>query len=306
MKIKSATFSLVTTIAMSTATLFMPGTVFAQATLAKVKASGIVTVGVREASGVLSYASGGGKYAGYHVDICNRVIESLEKEAGRKLDVKYQLVDSQNRLAFVQNGTVDMECGSTTNTRARQADVAFLSTTFVEEVRIAVKADSGITSIVQLNGKNVGTTSGSTSVDTLRGNERAKGMKFRDVFGKDHGDTFQMLESGRIDAFVMDRGILASAIAASRKPSDFKIVGEVLSVEPIAIMIKKNDPGLKKLGDDTLSEMMKSGEIAKLWDKWFMQPIPPKNNRVGYAANDSTKAAWANPNDKPLESYPKK
>ena len=297
MKIKLATLSIA---------LLVSGSVLAEDTIAKVKASGVVTMGVRESSGALSYALAGGKYTGYHVEICNRVIASLEKAAGRKLEVKYQLVDSQNRLAYIQNGTVDLECGSTTNNKTRQQDVAFLPTTFVEEVRIAVRSDSGITSVVQLNGKNVGTTTGATSVDTLRANERAKGMKFREVFGKDHADTFQMLESGRVEAFVMDRAILASAIAAARKPSDFQVVGEVLSVEPIAIMIRKDDPAFKKLGDDTIKDMMKSGEIAKLWDKWFMQPIPPKNTRVGYAANDNTKAAWANPNDKPMESYPKK
>ncbi len=297
MKIKLATLSIA---------LFISGGVLAEDTIAKVKASGVVTMGVRESSGALSYALPGGKYTGYQVEICNRVIANLEKAVGRKLEVRYRQVDSQNRLTYIQNGTVDLECGSTTNNKTRQQDVAFLPTTFVEEVRIAVRADSGITSIVQLNGKSVGTTTGSTSVQTLAGNERVKGMKFREVFGKDHTDTFQMLEAGRVEAFVMDRAILASSIATARKPSDFQIVGEVLSVEPIAIMIRKDDPAFKKLGDDTLKDMMKSGEIAKLWDKWFMQPIPPKNIRVGYAANDNTKAAWANPNDKPMESYPKK
>lgn len=297
MKIKITIFSVA---------LLVSGGALAQDTMAKVKASGTVTIGVRQASGSLSYALGGGKYTGFQIEICNRVVANLEKAVGRKLEVKYQPVDSQSRLAYVQNGTVDLECGSTTNSASRQLDVAFLPTTFVEEVRIAVKADSGITSIVQLNGKNVGTTTGSTSVQTLRANERAKGMKFREVFGKDHMDTFQMLESGRVAAFVMDRAILAAAIATARQPSDFQIVGEVLSVEPIAIMIRKDDPAFKKLGDDTVKEMMKSGEIAKLWDKWFLQPIPPKNIRVGYAANENTKAAWANPNDNPMESYLKR
>ena len=297
MKIKITIFSVA---------LLVSGGALAQDTMAKVKASGMVTIGVRQASGSLSYALGGGKYTGFQIEICNRVVANLEKAVGRKLEVKYQPVDSQSRLAYVQNGTVDLECGSTTNSASRQLDVAFLPTTFVEEVRIAVKADSGITSIVQLNGKNVGTTTGSTSVQTLRANERTKGMKFREVFGKDHMDTFQMLESGRVAAFVMDRAILAAAIAAARQPSDFQIVGEVLSVEPIAIMIRKDDPAFKKLGDDTVKDMMKSGEIAKLWDKWFLQPIPPKNIRVGYAANENTKAAWANPNDNPMESYLKR
>jgi len=290
------------------ATLLATGGAFAQATdtLAKVKSSGVVTMGVRESSGALSYTLGEGKFTGYHVEICQRVLANLEKAAGRKLEVKYQPVTSQNRIPLVQNGTVDIECGSTTNNATRQKDVAFLPTTFVEEVRIAVKANSGITGIAQLNGKSVATTTGTTSVQTLRKNERATGVDFKEVFGKDHSDSFLLLESGRADAFVMDGAILAGNIATSKSPADFKIVGEVLSVEPIAIMIRKDDAAFKKIGDDTIKEMMKSGEVAKLWEKWFMQPIPPKNTKVGYAASDSTKAAWATPNDKPMEEYAKK
>jgi len=288
--------------------LFATTGVFAQGadTLAKVKASGVVTMGVRDSSGALSYTLGDGKYTGYHVEICQRILANLEKAAERKLEIKYQPVTSQNRIPLVQNGTVDIECGSTTNNATRLKDVAFLPTTFVEEVRIAVKASSGITSIAQLNGKSVATTTGTTAVQTLRKNERATGIDFKEVFGKDHSDSFLLLESGRADAFVMDGAILAGNIATSKNPADFKLVGEVLSVEPIAIMIRKDDAAFKKIGDDTIKEMMKSGDIAKLWDKWFMQPIPPKNTRVGYAASESTKAAWANPNDKPMEEYAKK
>ena len=299
MKLKLAALSLA---------LLSIGGVFAQTTdvISKAKNTGIVTMGVRESSGALSYTLGDGKYTGYHIEICNKIIANLEKAAGRKLEVKYQVVTSQNRIPLVQNGTVDIECGSTTNNATRQKDVAFLPTTFVEEVRIAVKASSGINAIAQLNGKTVATTTGTTSVQTLRKNERATGVDFKEVFGKDHSDSFLLLESGRAEAFVMDGAILAGNIATSKTPADFKIVGEVLSVEPIAIMIHKDDPAFKKLGEDTVKEMMKSGEIAKLWDKWFMQPIPPKNTRVGYVASESTKAAWANPNDRPMEDYAKK
>jgi len=275
-------------------------------TIAKVKASGVVTMGVRDSSGALSYTVGSGKYVGYHVELCERVIAALEKAVGRKVEVKYQPVTSANRIPLVQNGTVDIECGSTTNNMARQKDVAFAVTTFVEEVRFAVKANSGITSIAQLNGKNVATTTGTTSVQTLRKNERATGVDFKEIFGKDHADSFLLLESGRADAFVMDGSILAGNIANAKNPADFKIVGEVLSVEPIAIMMRKDDPAFKKLVDDTLRDAMKSGEIAKVYDKWFLQPIPPKNAKVGLALSDSTKNAWANPNDKPMEDYAKK
>jgi glutamate/aspartate transport system substrate-binding protein len=275
-------------------------------TISKVKASGSVTMGVRDSSGALSFTLGDGKYTGYHVEICQAILADLEKAVGKKVEIKYQSVTSQNRIPLVQNGTVDIECGSTTNNATRQKDVSFANTTFVEEVRIAVKASSGITSIAQLNGKNVATTTGTTSVQTLRKNERATGVDFKEVYGKDHSESFLLLESGRADAFVMDGSILAGNIATSKNPADFKIVGEVLSVEPIAIMLRKDDPAFKKLADETIAGMAKSGALAKLYDKWFMQPIPPKNTKVGLAASDGIKAAWATPNDKPMEEYAKK
>ena len=281
---------------------------FAQAadTLAKVKASGEITMGVRDSSGALSYTLGDGKYAGFHYELCQRIIANVEKAVGKKVTVKYLPVTSQNRILLVQNGTVDIECGSTTNNAARQKDVAFALTTYVEEVRIAVKANSGITSLAQLNGKRIATTTGTTSVQLLRKHERAQNVNFNEVFGKDHSESFLLLESGRADAFVMDGQILAGNIATSKNPADYKIVGEVISVEPIAIMLRKDDPAFKKVADDTLRDMMKSGEIAKIYDKWFMQPIPPKNTKVGLPVSDATKNAWANPNDKPLEDYLKK
>lgn len=273
-------------------------------TLAKIKSTGSVTMGVRESSGVLSYTLGDGKYTGYHVEICQRVLGDIQKQLGlAKLDIKYQPVTSQNRIPLVQNGTVDIECGSTTNNQARQRDVAFAVTTFVEEVRIAVKANSGINSIKDLNGKNVATTTGTTSVQTLRRHERAGGVDFKEVFGKDHADSFLLLESGRADAFVMDGSLLAGLIARSKNPSDFKIVGEVLSVEPIAIMFRKDDPAFKKAVDDSIIAMMKSGELAKIYDKWFMQPTPPSNVRMSMPMSEALKAAIASPNDRPMEAY---
>ena len=276
-------------------------------TLKKIKDSSAVTMGVRETSGALSYTLGSGVYAGYHVEICQRVLADIQKQLGlAKLEIKYQPVTSQNRIPLVQNGTVDIECGSTTNNAVRQKDVAFAVTTFVEEVRIAVKANSGINSIADLVGKKVATTTGTTSVQTLRKHERANNVSFEEIYGKDHADSFLLLESGRADAFVMDGQILAGNIAKAKSPADFRIAGEVLSVEPIAIMFRKDDPAFKKAVDDSIKAMMKSGDIAKVWDKWFMQPIPPSNTKVGLAVSASTKEAWANPTDKPAEDYAKK
>ena len=284
------------------------GGAFAQAndTLAKVKASGSITEGVRDSSG-LSFTLGDGKYTGFHYDVCAKIIADVQKNLGlAKLDVKLQPVTSQNRIPLVQNGTVDIECGSTTNNATRQKDVAFAITTYVEEVRIAVKANSGITSISDLKDKTIATTTGTTSVQTLRKNKRAEGLEFKEVFGKDHSDSFLLLESGRADAFIMDGSILASNIAKSKNPADFKVVGDVLNVEPIGIMIRKDDPAFKKVVDDSIRAQIKSGDMAKLYDKWFLQPVPPNNVKIGLALSDATKDAWANPNDKPMEDYAKK
>ena len=275
-------------------------------TLKKIKDSGSISLGVRESSG-LSYTIGNGKFVGFHTEMAERVIADLQKQLGMaKLEIKYQPVTSQNRIPLVQNGTVDLECGSTTNNATRQKDVSFAVTTYVEEVRIAVKANSGITSIAQLAGKKVATTTGTTSVQTLRKHERAANVNFEEVFGKDHADSFLLLESGRADAFVMDGSILAANIAKSKAPADYKIVGEVLSVEPIACMLRKDDAAFKKAVDDSIKNQIKDGSLAKLYDKWFMQPIPPANAKIGLPLSEATKAAWAAPNDKPMEDYAKK
>jgi glutamate/aspartate transport system substrate-binding protein len=276
-------------------------------TLAKIKSSGIVTMGVRESSGGLSFVLGDNKFAGFHVELCERVLSDIRKQLGlTRMETRYQPVTSQNRIPLMQNGTIDIECGSTTNNAARQKDVSFANTTYVEEVRIAVKANSGINSIADLKNRSVATTTGTTSVQHIRKHERSAGVDFKEVYGKDHADSFLLLESGRADAFVMDGQILAGNIAKSKNPADFKIVGEVLSVEPIAIMLRKDDPAFKKAVDDSLGAMMKSGEIAKIYDKYFIQPIPPANKPIGLPASEATKAAWANPNDKPMEDYAKK
>ena len=284
------------------------GSAFAQAgdTLAKIKSSGSVTLGVRESSG-LSYTLGNGKYVGFHTEMAEHIISDIRKQLGlAALETKYQPVTSQNRIPLVTNGTVDLECGSTTNNAARQKDVAFAVTTYVEEVRIATKANSSINSIKDLNGKTVATTTGTTAVQTLRKNERAGGIDFKEVYGKDHADSFLMLETGRADAFVMDGSILAANISKSKNPADYKIVGEVLSVEPIACMLRKDDPAFKKAVDDSIKRQIKDGSLAKLYDKWFMQPVPPANVKIGLPLSEATKAAWANPNDKPMEDYAKK
>ena len=200
-------------------------------TLKKIKDTGTITLGVRESSGALAYTLGGGKYVGFHTEMSERVAADLRRKLGlSSLTVKYQPVTSQNRIPLVQNGTVDLECGSTTNNTARQKDVDFAYTTYVEEVRILTKANSGINGIADLKGKTVATTTGTTSVQLLRKHEKATGVNFEEVFGKDHADSFLLLESGRADAFVMDGQILAGNIAKAKR-------APILKTQSFAVLI---------------------------------------------------------------------
>jgi glutamate/aspartate transport system substrate-binding protein len=282
------------------------GSVMAQAndTMAKIKSSGSVTLGVRESSGALGYTLGDGKYVGFHTEMAEQIVADIKKQlAAPKVEIKYQPVTSQNRIPLVVNGTVDLECGSTTNDLNRQKDVAFANTTYIEQVRIAVKANSNIKDVKDLQGKTVATTTGTTSVQLLRQNKRAEGLEFNNVMGKDHADSFLLLETGRADAFVMDGSILAGNISKAKNPKDFKIVGEALSTEPIACMLRKDDPAFQKAVNDSIARQVKDGSLAKLYDKWFVQPIPPANVPVGLPLSEATKEVWNKPNNKPKEDY---
>lgn len=294
-------------LALALAAVLACGAVNAADTLAKIKSAGKIVIGTRDSSAPLAYTTGDGKYTGYHVDVCLKIADAIKANLkAPALPVEFTVVTSANRVPLVQNGTVDMECGSTTNNTARQNQVAFAPTTFVTNVRTAVRANAGIESIAQLNGKTVATTTGTTSVQLLRKHEKSAGVDFKELFGKDHADSFLLLESGRADAFVMDDNILAGLIVNSKAPADFKIVGESLSEEPIAIMIPKDDPAYKKLVDEAVAGLMKSGELEKIYSKWFMSAIPPRNATVGMAMSASLKNAIANPNDKPAETYARK
>jgi glutamate/aspartate transport system substrate-binding protein len=276
-------------------------------TLAKVKDSGSITMGIRESSYPLSYLDDKQQPIGYHIDICNRIVDAVKAELKLPaLKVQHQAVTSQNRIPLVTNGTVDLECGSTTNNEARQKQVAFAPTTFVTNVRMAVKKASGITGLEQLHGKPVATTTGTTSVQLMRAHEKGKSIDFKEVYGKDHADSFLMLETDRSVAFVMDDNLLAGLIVTSKNPADYAIVGEILNIEPIAIMLRKDDPAFKKLVDNAVTGLMKSGEIEKLYAKWFMAPIPPKGANMNFPMSDKLKELIKSPSDAPAEAYNRK
>jgi glutamate/aspartate transport system substrate-binding protein len=275
-----------------------------QGTLKKIKDNGSITLGIRESSYPLSYLDEKQQPIGYHIDICNRIVDAVKARLKLPaLKVQHQAVTSQNRIPLVANGTVDLECGSTTNNEARQKQVAFAPTTFVTNVRMAVKKASGIQSLAQLGGKPVATTTGTTSVQLMRAHEKGKGIDFKEVYGKDHADSFLMLETDRAVAFVMDDNLLAGLIATSKAPANYAIVGEVLSIEPIAIMLRRGDPEFKKLVDDTVKGLMKGGEINKLYARWFMAPIPPKQVNLNFPISELLKFLIESPSDAPAETY---
>ncbi|MCM2308910.1 MAG: transporter substrate-binding domain-containing protein [Sulfuritalea sp.] len=276
-------------------------------TLKKVRDSGSITLGIRESSYPLSYLDDKQQPVGYHIDVCKHIVDAVKARLKLPaLKVHHQAVTSQNRIPLVANGTVDLECGSTTNNEARQKQVAFAPTTFVTNVRMAVKKASGIQSLSQLGGKPVATTTGTTSVQLMRAHEKGKGIDFKEVYGKDHADAFLMLETDRAVAFVMDDNLLAGLIVSSKSPADYAIVGEVLNVEPIAIMLRKDDPAFKKLVDEAVTGLMKSGELDKLYARWFMSPIPPKNVSMNFPMSEQLKALIKAPSDAPAESFNKK
>lgn len=267
-------------------------------TLKKIADTGIITVGHRESSIPFSYLDGNNRPVGYAMDLCAKVVNDIKKKLNKpSLITKLVPVTSQTRIPLMVNGTIDMECGSTTNSKERQKQVGFSNHYYVTSVRMLVKANSGIKSLEDLNGKAVVTTTGTTSDRYIKQTEQGKAIDVKNVYGKDHAESFLMVETGRAVAFVMDDILLAGLIANDKNPKDFAIVGPALSVEPYGIMMRKDDPEFKKVVDESLGVIYKSGEINKLYDKWFMQPIPPKNITINLPMSDKLKEAIKNPND---------
>lgn len=276
----------------------------ARDTLAKMRSTQTVTMGVRTGSGLLSYALGNGVFAGMHPDLCSQILARIAKKQNiSKLDVRYLEVTSQNRIQLMKNGSLDIECGSTTNNRKRQEQVGFALTTYTTAVRLAVKKDSKIHSLKDLNGKTIATTTGSTSNQLLHKYKSLKGINFKQVYGKDHTDSFLLLDSDRAQAFVMDDYILAGNISNSRDPEDYRILDDVLAVEPIAIMLPKGDVAFKKAVDNEIRAMFADGSFVKTYNKWFMQPVPPKNQSANVPLPEAIKVIMLRANDAPAELY---
>jgi glutamate/aspartate transport system substrate-binding protein len=271
-------------------------------TLKKIKDTGAITIGYRESSIPFSYLDDSQKPIGYAMDLCGKVVEAVKADLKMpNLKVNLQPVTSGNRIPQLQAGNIDMECGSTTNSVERQKQVAFGPTYFVINVTAAVKRNSGIKSLADLNGKTISATSGTTAVPLLKKYEKTKSADIKEIYGKDHAESFLLLSQDRVSAFVIDDILLAGLIANSPNPGDYMIIPESLRQEPYSMMIRRDDPQFKALVDKTIGGVMKSGEINKIYAKWLTSPIPPKNVNLNFPQTPAIKEAFANPNDRGVE-----
>ncbi|MGK6309200.1 transporter substrate-binding domain-containing protein [Variovorax sp. DT-64] len=268
-------------------------------TLAKIAASGKITLAYRESSVPFSYLDGG-KPIGFSVELSNAVVEAVKKRLNKpNLEVAMMAVTSQNRIPLLSNGTIDLECGSTTNNSARAKDVSFAINHFYTGTRLLVKKSSGIKDYADLAKKTVTSTTGTTNALVMRKYNAEKNLDMDIVLAKDHADAFLLVESGRAVAFAMDDILLYGLMANAKNPAEFEVVGEALQVEPYACMLAKDDTAFKKLVDDTFIGLMKSGEFEKLYNKWFLQPIPPKNVPLNLPMSPQLRENIKSPSDKP-------
>lgn len=269
-------------------------------TLKKISDSGTMTLAYRESSIPFSYLAEPGKPIGFGVDVANKIVEALRKKTGKKeLKVVYQAVTSQNRLTLVANGTVDLECGSTTNNAIRAKEVSFAINYFFAESRLLVKKSARIKRLDDLANKTVATTTGTTSFGQLRKISLEKNLNLSVVPAKDHADGFLLLEAGRAQAFVMDDVLLAGLVMNAKNPADYEIVGEPLQTEAYACVLRKNDPAFKAIVDETLAGMMRSGEFEKLYKKWFESAIPPNGKNLALPMSQRLRENLKSPSDQP-------
>ncbi len=270
----------------------------AAGTLAKIKRTGTVTLGVRDGSVPFSYLDDQQKYLGYSVDLCLVVVDALKAQLKLPaLKVVMNPVTAANRIPLIANGTVDLECGSTTNNLERQQQVAFAPTMFVVANRLLTKKSSGIRTLADMKGKTLVATAGTTTLKqmTALNGERGLGMKI--VVGKDHPESFLMLDTGRADAHANDDILLAAQVAGARRPGDFVIGQEALSVEPYAIMMRRGDPAFKQAVDDALKRFYPTPAFQRVYAKWFQSPIPPRGITLNFPMTPQLKAAIAQPTD---------
>ena len=267
-------------------------------TLKKIKDSGSITIGHRDASIPFSYYDDKQQPVGYAVELCLRIVDAVKSELKMpKLDVKYQLVTSANRIPLMANGTIDLECGSTTNNLARQEQVWFTITHFVTANRWIAKKSANLKTLQDLKGKTVVSTAGTTNIKGITEINAAQNLGMNIISANGHPEAFQMVETGRAAAFVMDDILLYSLAAQSRNPGDYAISTEATSVEPYGIMLRKDDAAFKKVVNAAMTNIYKSGQINAFYEKWFQKPVPPKGINLNIPMSDQFKKVVANPTD---------
>lgn len=271
-------------------------------TLKKIKDSGTIALGHRESSIPFSYYDDKQQVVGYSHELMLKVVDAVKAELKMPtLQVKLTPVTSQNRIPLVQNGTVDIECGSTTHNAERARQVAFSNTIFVIGTRLMTKKDSAIKDFPDLAGKNVVTTAGTTSERLIRKMNEDKKLAMNIISAKDHGEAFLTLETGRAVAFMMDDALLYGELAKARRPAEWTIVGTPQSFEAYGCMMRKDDPAFKKVADAALAKAMTSGEAEAIYKKWFTQPIPPKGLNLNFPISEAMQKLYKAPNDKAFE-----
>ncbi|MDF3839628.1 glutamate/aspartate ABC transporter substrate-binding protein [Cupriavidus basilensis] len=274
----------------------------ASPTLSRIKEAGTISIGHRTSSIPFSYYDSNQKVIGYSQDICDKIIAEVRKQtAVASLQVRMIPVTAQNRISLVQNGTVDLECGVTTNLKARQQQVAFSTTFFVAGTRLLVKKGSPVQDFHDLSGKAVVTNAGTTSERILRKLNDEKKANITIQSAKDYGESFLILQSGRVAAFMMDDVLLSGARTMAPNPGEWTVVGTPQSFEAYGFMMRKDDPGFKKLVDGVITGLMNSGEIKVMYDKWFNKPVPPKNINFEFPISAMVKKAYEQPNDEAFE-----
>jgi len=269
-----------------------------EGTLKKIKESGTITIGHRDASVPFSYYDDKQQPVGYAMDLCLRIVDALKAELQMpKLAVRYQLVTSANRIPLMGNGTIDLECGSTTNNLDRQKQVSFTITHFVTANRWVSKKTANLNKLADLKGKTVVSTAGTTNIKQITEINGQQNLGMNIISANGHPEAFQMVETGRAVAFVMDDILLYSLVAQARNPKDYVISAEALSVEPYGIMLRKDDAAFKKVVDAAMARTYKSGAINAIYSKWFEKPVPPKNINLNVPMSAQFRKVVSNPTD---------
>lgn len=267
-------------------------------TLKKIKDTGRLTLGGPDSNVPFSYLDDNQKHIGYSLDLCMKIAAALQKQLGMaKLNINVRSITSTTRIPLIQNGSIDIDCDSATNTAKRGEQVAFAPTDFIATARLVAKKSSNIHTLQDMKGKTIVSTAGTTNMEQIVQLNRDEHLDMKIISSKDHAEGFLTMATGRAVAFAMDDILVAALIANSKNPSDYAMTQDALMVEPSGFILKRDDPAFKQAVDSALSDIYKSGEINAIYNKWFMSPIPPKGINLNFPMSDRLKAVFTHPTD---------